>query len=51
MRVLHCARCLLETFLLVLWLGIIPLSYLAMELAFYFGSRHIREDETSLNTV
>ena len=44
-------RCLLETLMLVLWLGIIPVSYLAMELAFYFGSLHIREDETSLNTV
>ena len=45
------ARCLLETFLVALWLSIIPLSYLAMELAFYFGSRHLREDEDSLSNV
>ena len=30
--------------ILTAWVSIIPLSYLAMEGIFIFGTRHIRED-------
>ena len=37
-------RCVLESLMFITWLALIPLSYLATELLFYFGTLHINED-------